>query len=93
MPAAPAGEIFRNPAGSVIPIPALPRYLNTYTFMAVPLTGAAGTNPLYPGDPAPGLTGAPLTIALPLSGDIRIILHTRPASPDGWYVLTSYPMP
>jgi hypothetical protein len=91
--ASPAGEIFRNPAGAVVTVATLPAYLATYTFQGIPLVGAAGTRPLYPGDPQRGLAGNPLVIAIPLSGNVRVVMRTRPTARGGWFVLTSYPVP
>ena len=85
------GFIYRS--GGTVPHTTLPTYLNGYAFNGVTISGAAGTNPLYPGDPNPGLVGPPLVTPLAASGSVRIALLTLPTARQGWFVLTSFPTP
>jgi hypothetical protein len=92
-----AGRMLAASVGTPVPIPQLPAYLSGYTYgvggNATVLTGASGTNPLYPGDPNAGLTGPPLTNDVAVSGNLRIVMRTQPQPIEGgWFVLTAFPV-
>jgi hypothetical protein len=92
-----AGQILAAAVPTPVPIAQLPAYLSGYTYgIAAPvvLTAAAGGRPLYPGDPNAGLAGPPMTSAVAVSGNVRIVMRTQPGPPrGGWFVLTAFPEP
>ncbi len=91
VPGAGAATVWQNRRNSRVPIPELPSYLAGHTHDGLSLAAAAGSRPLYTGDPHPGLSGQPLAVRGPNTGQIRIVLRLNAGQPQGWFVYTAYP--